>query len=129
MAAPAVVTRPARPRRRVREWLRRYLPAEATGLLTAPPGPHRRSPAGSAATRTVRDLAIGFGPAEVLDTVPVRPAMIYAGQIFTGRFLLGTLLGKVSVDAVFYALAIVGYELRKRIFGVAATEGRPDRAS
>jgi hypothetical protein len=139
--------------RAVREWARRYLPAEAAGLLTAAAGAliaHRLT--GSAATtaivasnceaigyygtvglsdlrrhrraggralqamlRTMRDLAVEFGPAEVVDSVLVRPALMYAGPILTGHLISGTVAGKVAADVVFYAIAISGYELRTRV--------------
>jgi hypothetical protein len=147
--------------RRVREWLRRYLPAEVFGTISALLGScvaervsgspvavalagsvgesigyyatvglrdgrrhYRGLPAGGrlprAVARTVRDLLIEYGPAELLDSLLVRPALMAAGPWLTGGLFSGILLGKVAADVVFYAVAIPGYELRKRIFGRAA---------
>jgi len=148
---------------RFREWLRRYLPAEAAGLLAALTGAlvtHRLtgSPvaaafAGSACeaagyyatiaardvarhrrdmttpralARTGRDLTVEFGAAEAVDSLLVRPALMYTGPLLTGGFVTGTVIGKVSADVVFYALAITGYELRKRIFD---RQGGTDRVA
>jgi hypothetical protein len=148
---------------RVREWLRRYLPAEAAGLLTALTGalvtqrltgsPVAAAFAGSicetagyyatiatrdvarhrrhmstlrAVARTGRDLTVEFGAAEAVDSLFVRPALMYTGPLLTGGFVSGTVIGKLAADVVFYALAICGYELRKRIFD---RQGGTDRVA
>jgi hypothetical protein len=142
----------------VREWLHRYLPAEAAGIVGALAGalialrltgsPVAAAFAGSVGeavcyyltigwrdlTRqyrrldgsahrlprtvalTARDLAVEFGPAEVFDSLLLRPMLMYAGPVVTGQFVAGTLLGKLLADVAFYAFAITGYEVRKRIF-------------
>jgi hypothetical protein len=65
---------------------------------------------------TARDLTVEFGPAEVFDSVLLRPLLMYAGPVVTGQFIAGTLLGKLLADVAFYAFAITGYEVRKRLF-------------
>jgi hypothetical protein len=157
--------------KRVREWLRRYLPAEAVGLTGALAGAlvvmratgspvaaafagsvgetvgyymtigwrdlarHHRLLTRSAHRRTravgltARDLAVEFGPAEALDSIVLRPLLMYLGPVVTGQFLAGTLLGKLAADVAFYAFAITGYEMRKRIFGRPSTERASDHVA
>ncbi len=66
------------------------------------------------AGKTLRDLLVEFGAAELLDSLLVRPFCMYMGPRLLGNFGVGILLGKVAADVVFYACAIVGYELKKR---------------
>jgi hypothetical protein len=63
--------------------------------------------------RTLRDLVMEFGPAELLDTFLVRPLAMYLAQRWLGT-AAGVIVGKIAADAVFYALAIIAYELRQR---------------
>jgi ornithine decarboxylase len=90
----------------------------------------RRHRAGGAArwqalVRTGRDAAIEFGPAEIVDSLVVRPGLMFAGPLLTGSLIVGTLLGKVAADIVFYTFAIGGYELRTRVFADPKPEGAP----
>jgi len=144
-------------KRKLREWLRRYLPAEAFGTVGALLGAliahatsgnavvvsyagtwgenlgfygymafremrvNRRlrkpgQPSWVVLWRTVRNLVVEFGPAEYADSFLLRPFCMYLGQQATGSFILGILSGKVSADILFYFLAILFYELRKRWF-------------
>jgi hypothetical protein len=66
-------------------------------------------------------LLVEFGPAEIADTFAVRPLAMYLGPLLIGHLAAGILAGKLAADIVFYALAIVGYELFK-----AATARRDD---
>lgn len=61
-----------------------------------------------------RNLIIEFGPAEILDVIAVRPFFMYLIPTLIGNFLLGTFIGKMIADAIFFAIAIIMYELRKR---------------
>ncbi len=61
-----------------------------------------------------RNLIIEFGPAELLDVLAVRPFFMYLIPKVTGDFLLGTLIGKLIADVLFYIPAIIMYELRKK---------------
>jgi hypothetical protein len=72
-------------------------------------------PRGRAVSRTLRDLLTEFGPAELLDTLAVRPLAMYVGPIVVGDMTAGIILGKVAADVVFYTLAIIGYEARKSV--------------
>jgi hypothetical protein len=71
-----------------------------------------RSPA-RAVGRTVRDLALECGPAELLDTFVARPLAMYLATQAVGSAWLGVVLGKIAADVVFYTVAILGYEIRK----------------
>ena len=66
------------------------------------------------AVKTVRDMAVEFGPAEALDSLVMRPLCMYLGPQLLPSFELGILAGKIAADIVFYSLAIIGYELRKQ---------------
>ena len=134
----------------VREWLWRYGPAEAaatvgalaaasaTGALGMPAATAfagalgetlafyavilfrslRRS--GTSRRQMLTGLLVEFGPAEIADTFAVRPLAMYLGPLLIGHLAAGILAGKIAADIVFYALAIVGYELFK------AATARPD---
>ena len=78
-----------------------------------------------ALTRTGRDVAIEFGPAEIVDTLIIRPGLMFTGPLVTGSLVIGTLVGKVAADIVFYAFAISGYEVRTRVFADPHREGAP----
>jgi hypothetical protein len=126
---------------RLRDWLRRYLPAEAaaTGgalagaILALGAGPGRAAVAAAWAEsvafygfvcgrelRRVRPLAAlrrvvaEFGIAEACDSLFLRPAAMYACATALGSVLAGVVAGKLLADVAFYALAIPAYELRRR---------------
>jgi hypothetical protein len=58
----------------------------------------------------LRSIAIEFGPAEVLDSVIVRPLAFYLGPTLFGDLVAGWVIGKLVSDAAFYACAITSYE-------------------
>jgi len=62
----------------------------------------------------VKRLLWEFGAAEVLDSLVVRPACMYAAVALTGSLAAGILIGKIAGDIVFYGIAIVFYELGKK---------------
>jgi hypothetical protein len=66
------------------------------------------------ASRTVRDLLVEFGPAELVDSLAARPFLMYLLPTLLHRFAAGILAGKLAADLVFYSLAVAAYELRKR---------------
>ena len=78
-------------------------------LRARPPGHDR------ALVRVLRDVSLEFGPAEVLDTVAVRPLAMYLGPLLVGSLTAGVVLGKIVADIVFYTLAILGYEARRSL--------------
>ena len=63
--------------------------------------------------RTMRELLLEFGPAEVLDSVVFRPLAMGLGVRFLGRDL-GVVAGKLAADVTFYLPVIVTYELRRQ---------------
>jgi hypothetical protein len=65
-------------------------------------------------TRTVRDLLIEFGPAELVDSLLVRPFCMYLMTSLLPNFTAGVLAGKLMADVLFYGLAIVAYECKQR---------------
>ena len=81
---------------------------------------HRHQPAGRrgrlVAWHTTRDLATEFGVAELLDSGFIRPGLMYLMPQVIGSFGWGIVAGKLLADVVFYGFAIVGYELKKRVF-------------
>jgi len=60
------------------------------------------------------NLVVEFLPAELLDNFLIRPFAMYAVPRFIHPYPLGFLAGKFSADLIFYLLAIIGYETRKR---------------
>jgi hypothetical protein len=126
---------------RLREWLHRYVPAEAAATGGALAGVAIALGAGPARTalaatwgeavafygfvtgrelRSVRPFAAvrrvvaEFGLAEICDTLLLRPLAMYACSAALGNVVAGVLAGKVLADVAFYALAIPAYELRRR---------------
>ncbi len=72
-----------------------------------------RRPGDRALWTTLRNLLVEFGPAELVDTFAVRPLAMYVASTVVGDMLTGVILGKIAADAVFYTLAIIGYEVCK----------------
>jgi hypothetical protein len=127
----------------VRQWLWRYAPAEVAGTVGALAAATGANAFGVAAAtayagaigeglafyavilfrelrrsigprrQTLARLMVEFGPAEIADTIAVRPLAMYLGPLLIGHFAAGVLAGKIAADVVFYGLAIVGYELGK----------------
>jgi hypothetical protein len=58
----------------------------------------------------VRSIAVEFGPAEVIDSIAVRPIALYLGPLVVGSTAVGFVLGSIVADIAFYAMAIVSYE-------------------
>jgi hypothetical protein len=88
----------------------------------------RRQPGVSTARTVLRALPgviVEFGPAELVDTLVVRPLLMAAGPSVAGGQMAGTLAGKVAADVVFYALAVPGSRLRRRLFAVPAAPRVP----
>jgi hypothetical protein len=60
------------------------------------------------------NLLVEFAPAEVIDNFIIRPYLMYVVPQHIHPYAVGFLVAKFSADIIFYALAIVGYEARKR---------------
>lgn len=58
----------------------------------------------------LRSVAVEFGPAELIDSVAVRPLAFYIGPMMFGDVLAGWIFGKLVSDAAFYTCAIFSYE-------------------
>lgn len=54
---------------------------------------------------------VEFGPAEIADSLVIRPLAMFLGSLGTGNVVVGVLVGKVAADVVFYGLAVTSYEL------------------
>ncbi|MBI2146419.1 hypothetical protein HYU22_03700 [Candidatus Woesearchaeota archaeon] len=64
------------------------------------------------ALKTASKLAAEFGPAEVLDSLVVRPTTMGFGSRIFGKEL-GVGIGKAAADVSFYVPTIISYELEK----------------
>jgi len=62
----------------------------------------------------LRSVAVEFGPAELIDSIFVRPLAFYVGPTLFGNVLAGWIFGKLVSDVAFYACAIFSYERFKR---------------
>jgi hypothetical protein len=60
------------------------------------------------------NLIVEFLPAEIIDNFIIRPFAMYIVPVYIHPYPLGFLIGKFSADIIFYAIAIIGYEARKR---------------
>jgi hypothetical protein len=152
--------------KKLREWVRRYLPCEVAGTTCELGGAatayaitdsaavaavvatigasvgyyaaayvaavrtahrahlesNRMSRALTANGLALRSVAIEFGPAEVIDSLIIRPLAFYFGPILFGGMLAGWVFAKLVADVGFYVLAIFSYEkfngllvVRKRV--------------
>jgi hypothetical protein len=145
--------------KKLREWIRRYLPCEiagtvgelggaavaylATGSLaaaaiTATIGAsagyyaaayvgalrwsyrdraHRPWPSRVLVSNLValRSVTVEFGPAELIDSLAVRPVAFYVGPSLFDSPVAGWIFGKLVSDLAFYLFAIVSYERFKNV--------------
>jgi hypothetical protein len=58
----------------------------------------------------LRSVAVEFGPAELIDSVAVRPVAFYVGPLMFHNMAAGWIFGKLVSDLVFYLCAILSYE-------------------
>ncbi len=68
----------------------------------------------------VRSVAVEFGPAELIDSVAVRPVAFYAGPMIVDNTVGGWILAKLVADVAFYLCAIFTYERFKGLLIQAA---------
>jgi hypothetical protein len=66
----------------------------------------------------LRSIAIEFGPAEVIDSLLIRPPAYYLGPILFGGTVAGWIFAKLVADVGFYVLAIFSYERFKGLLAV-----------
>ena len=58
----------------------------------------------------LRSVAVEFGPAELIDSVVVRPVAFYVGPLILDNTIAGWIFGKLVSDLAFYVFAISSYE-------------------
>jgi hypothetical protein len=58
----------------------------------------------------LRSIVIEFGPAELIDSVAVRPLAFYVGPLMFGNLIAGWIFGKLASDVAFYLCAVLTYE-------------------
>lgn len=61
----------------------------------------------------LRALVVEFGAAEALDSLLIRPALMYLLPRWVGDVGWGVVLAKFAADVTFYVPAIISYELSK----------------
>jgi hypothetical protein len=66
----------------------------------------------------VRSVLVEFGPAELLDSIFVRPLAFYFGPLVFGNVVAGWIFAKLVADVCFYAVAIFSYERFKNVLVV-----------
>ena len=76
---------------------------------------------------TARSVVAEFGPAELVDSFLVRPALLWAASALWGANLGAWLVGKLAADAVFYLVAIASFETGRRL--ILPDGGRRPEAS
>lgn len=62
----------------------------------------------------MRALFVEFGIAEVIDSIFVRPTLMYYLPIWVNNISLGVIIAKFAADISFYVPAIIAYELSKK---------------
>ncbi len=63
---------------------------------------------------TSTNLIVEFVPAEIADSIFIRPFLMFYVPHIIKPYPLGFIVGKFSADALFYVFAITGYEFKKR---------------
>ena len=74
-----------------------------------------------------RSVAIEFGPAELIDSIAIRPLAYYFGPMIFGNVAAGWIFGKLVSDIGFYALAIFSYERFNGLLGRGRKDERGGR--
>lgn len=64
---------------------------------------------------SIFSLAVEFGPAEILDTLFVRPLIIFSSIKLLNNTAFGVMIGKVLSDILFIGIAMAGFTLKKKI--------------
>ena len=73
---------------------------------------HRRTPSRvlMSSMLAMRSVAVEFGPAELIDSLAVRPVAFYVGPLMFDNTIGGWIFGKLVSDLAFYLFAIFSYE-------------------
>jgi hypothetical protein len=82
---------------------------------------HRRRPSRVLVSSllALRSVAVEFGPAEVMNSVAVRPVAYYADPLIFDNTIAGWIFGKLVSDLAFYLFAIFSYEWFKGLLAGA----------
>ncbi len=64
--------------------------------------------------QVLKNILIEFGIAEALDTLLMRPLMLYLFTSLFTNYQIGALAGVVVADILFYSLAVLSSELNKK---------------
>jgi hypothetical protein len=67
----------------------------------------------------LRSVAVEFGPAELIDSIAVRPVAFYVGPLMFHNTIAGWIFGKLVSDLAFYLVAIFSYERFKGLLASA----------
>ena len=59
----------------------------------------------------LRHIALEFGPAELLDSLLIRPTALYIGITMLPNLTVGIIAGQATANLGFYVLTIISYEL------------------
>jgi hypothetical protein len=59
----------------------------------------------------LRHIALEFGPAELLDSLLIRPTVLYIGITLIPNLAVGIIAGQATANLCFYVLTIISYEL------------------
>lgn len=98
-----------------------YLPAFVNAMRwSAAAQQHRPWPGRLAVSTalTLRSLTVEFGPAELVDSLVIRPMLIYVAPVLLGNVVVGWILGGFLADVGFYLFAICSYERFKGLIVV-----------
>jgi hypothetical protein len=66
-------------------------------------------------SKIVSHILLEFGPAEIIDSLVLRPFFMYLFPLLVESFTLGIFLGKIAGDITFYLLVILSYEMKKKL--------------
>ncbi len=64
--------------------------------------------------KNARDIVFEFGFSEIMDTWAIRPFMMYLFPLIIPNRILGVLVGKLVSDVIYFAPAIIVFELREK---------------
>lgn len=67
--------------------------------------------------KDLRNIFLEFGVAESLDSLLVRPGLMYLSLAFFDNLQIGILAGKILADVVFYIPTAISFELRRKYLG------------
>lgn len=153
---------PRRLRRKIAEWVRRYLPNEIAGWVgelggawltyqltgsfgaavvvgtvgasvgyyataytngvrwsyRAQTGRSRPMQMAIANLLAARSILVEFGPAEAIDSILIRPVLLYSFPFLLGNIAVGWVVGSIAADVAFYVMAIFSYERFKNLLVV-----------